>query len=339
MNDRYSRQILFAPIGMEGQEKIKSKHVLIVGAGALGSANAEMLARAGVGKLTIVDRDYVEWSNLQRQQLYCEEDVIQRLPKAIAAKKRLLQIRSDIEIEAIVMDASAPEIERWVSEADLIVDGTDHFEIRMMINDAAQKYKKPWIFGACLGSYAMSLPILPGETPCLHCLLETLPFGGGSCDTAGIIAPAVQMVVALQGAEVLKILVEDWKAVRRKLVTFDLWNNQFASIDVQSMKKSDCPSCGKHPTYPFLSYEVLTKSEVLCGRNTVQIRPPKPLEIDLTVLEERLLRQGISFEKNPYLLSFSVENCRLVIFRDGRALIHGTDEIAKAKSLYYRYLG
>jgi adenylyltransferase/sulfurtransferase len=298
-----------------------------------------MLTRAGVGKLTIVDRDYVEWSNLKRQQLYCEEDAIQRLPKAIAAKKRLKQICSDVEIEAIVMDASAPEIERWVSEVDLIVDGTDHFEIRMMINDAAQKYKKPWIFGACLGSYAISLPILPGKTPCLHCLLDTLPFGGGSCDTLGIIGPAVQMVVAWQGAEALKILVEDWKAVRQKLVSIDLWKNQYCSIDVQSLKKSDCPSCGNHPDYPFLSYERQTKAEVLCGRNTVQIRPPKPLEIDFAVLEERLLKYGIPVEKNPYLLSFSIENCRLVIFQDGRALIHGTDEIAKAKTLYYRYLG
>jgi sulfur carrier protein ThiS adenylyltransferase len=339
MNDRYSRQELFAPIGKEGQRKISGKHVLIIGAGALGTGNAEALARAGVGKLTIVDRDYVEWSNLQRQQLYSEEDAARRLPKAVAAKQRLEQINSDVRIEARVMDVSAREIEDLVRDVDLIIDATDNFETRMMINDAAWKYGKPWIYGACVGSYGLSCAFLPGETPCLNCLLETVPMGGLTCDTAGIISPAVQTVVAFQVAEALKLLVEDKEALRRKLVSFDLWKNEYIAIKVDSLKKEDCPSCGANRTYPYLSWDFQTKTAVLCGRNTVQIRPSAPAERDLDHLAEILSRQGGEVMKNPYLLSFSTGGHRLVIFRDGRVLIHGTKDIAEAKSIYHRYLG
>ncbi|WP_077624592.1 thiazole biosynthesis adenylyltransferase ThiF [Sediminibacillus massiliensis] len=339
MNDRYSRQQLFSPVGVVGQEKISKKHVLIVGAGALGTGSAEGLCRAGVGRLTIVDRDYVEWSNLQRQQLYSEQDADERLPKAVAAKQRLQQINSEVEIESLVMDVGIEEMEALVSNVDLILDATDNFDIRMIINDISQKHEVPWIYGACVGSYGISYTIIPGKTPCLQCLLKTVPIGGLTCDTVGIISPAVQMVVAYQVSEALKILVEDMDAVRTKLVSFDLWKNQQAVIKVDKLKKDNCLSCGTERTYPNLSYMNQTKSAVLCGRDTVQIRPPKRMDRDLEQLAGLLSSQGGEVSLNPYLLSYKHEPHRLVVFRDGRVLIHGTKDIAEAKSLYHRYLG
>lgn len=341
MNDRYSRQELFAPIGACGQQKIMSKHVLLIGAGALGTQNAENLVRAGIGKLTIIDRDYVEWSNLQRQSLYSEEDAKNRLPKAVAAKKRLSSINSDVVIEATVGDVMAQELEILIQKdkPDLILDATDNFETRMVMNDVSQKYQIPWIYGACVGSYGISYAMIPGETPCLHCLLETAPLGGMTCDTAGIISPAVQMVVSYQVAEALKILVEDWEALSGKLHSFDLWKNHYTSMRVDKMKREDCPSCGVNRTYPYLSYEGQTKTAVLCGRDAVQIRPPQKQERNLQQLADGLSKQGKTVEGNPYLLSFQEGHIRLVVFKDGRALIHGTNDIKEAKSIYHRYLG
>jgi sulfur carrier protein ThiS adenylyltransferase len=339
LNDRYSRQTLFTPIGEEGQQKIRQKHVLIIGAGALGTGNAEALIRAGIGELTIVDRDYVEWSNLQRQQLYTEKDADERIPKAIAAQKRLSEINSEVVIEAHVLDATPQELEQLVEGVDLILDATDNFDTRMMINDISQKYDVPWIYGACVSSYGISYTVIPGETPCLNCLLESVPLGGLTCDTAGIINPTVQMVVAYQTVEAMKILVEDWDALRKKLVSFDLWSNQHTQINVMKAKKESCLSCGKEPTYPHLSYENQTKSAVLCGRDSVQIRPPERQERNLNEIAERLSTQGGTVEQNPFLLSFSTGDQRMVLFKDGRALIHGTKDIAEAKTLYHRYLG
>ncbi|SFA45408.1 adenylyltransferase and sulfurtransferase [Parageobacillus thermantarcticus] len=341
MNERYSRQQLFAPIGEEGQKKIAKKHVLVIGAGALGTGNAEALVRAGVGKITIVDRDYVEWSNLQRQQLYSEADAKERIPKAIAAKRRLEEVNSDVAIDAIVGDVTAQELEELIRERkpDLLIDATDNFDTRMIINDAAYKYHIPWIYGACVGSYGISYAFIPGKTPCFHCLLETVPTGGLTCDTAGIISPAVQMVVAYQVAEALKILVEDWSSLRNKLVSFDLWKNQHAAIRVDQVKKDDCPTCGAHPSYPYLSYDQQTKTAVLCGRNSVQIRPAGQRNYDLQELAELFAKQGLRVDANPYLVSVSLGEQRLVVFQDGRALIHGTKDIQEAKTIYYRYLG
>ncbi|MEW9502866.1 thiazole biosynthesis adenylyltransferase ThiF [Jeotgalibacillus marinus] len=338
MNERYSRQELFAPIGSEGQLKISKKHVLVIGAGALGTGSAEVLVRAGVGKLTIVDRDYVEWSNLQRQQLYTEKDANQRLPKAVSAKERLTLINSEVEIESHVMDVSVEELEQLVQGVDLIMDATDNFDIRMMINDISQKHQIPWIYGACVGSYGISYTILPGETPCLNCLLETVPMGGMTCDTGGIISPAVQMVVSYQTVEALKVLVEDTHALRKKLVSFDLWENQHVAINVDKVKKESCLSCGSNRTYPYLSISNQTKTAVLCGRDTVQIRPPEPMDRDLENLAKVLSEQG-EISQNPYLLSFSIGDHRLVMFKDGRVLIHGTKDVAEARTLYHRYLG
>jgi sulfur carrier protein ThiS adenylyltransferase len=339
VNSRYSRQELFFPIGKEGQQRITKKHVLIIGAGALGSGSAEALVRAGIGKLTLVDRDYVEWSNLQRQQLYSEEDVINRLPKVIAAKNRLTAINSSVEIDAIIADAAVSEMEEWAQQANLIIDATDNFETRMIINDVSQKYQVPWIYGACVASYGIIYTIIPGKTPCLSCLFETVPLGGLTCDTAGIISPAVSMVVSYQISEALKILVGDMNSLRKKLVSFDLWKNQFSAIRVDKLKKEDCPSCGKNRSYPYLTYENQTKTAVLCGRDSVQIRPSTPIKRDLEALERVLASQGGAVQRNPFLLSYKINNNRLVVFKDGRVIVHGTKDIAEAKALYHRYLG
>ncbi|XJZ29168.1 thiazole biosynthesis adenylyltransferase ThiF [Bacillota bacterium Lsc_1132] len=339
MSGRYSRQILFPGIGKEGQEKISQKHVLMIGAGALGSGNAEVLVRAGIGKLTIIDRDYVEASNLQRQQLYTEEDVAEKLPKAAAAEKRLKAINSDAEVIAIIGDATPEVIEELAADVDLIIDATDNFETRMAINDASQKSQVPWIYGACVGSYGMSFTIIPGKTPCLNCLLRTIPLQGLTCDTGGIIGPAVQMVIAYQTAEALKILAEDWDAVRTTFVSFDLWRNEYNKMKMGKAKYSGCLSCGEHPTYPYLEKENRTKTTVLCGRDTVQIRPAKPLEISLADLAAQLRSAGYTVNGNPYLLSVEMGTERMVIFKDGRSLIHGTKDLTHAKSVYQRILG
>lgn len=339
MNDRYSRQILFTGIGKIGQEKIREKHALIIGAGALGSGNAEILTRAGVGKITIIDRDYVEESNLQRQQLYTEEDVIEKFPKAAAAKKRLKAINSDIEIQSIIGDATPEVLEEQIKDVDLIIDATDNFETRMMINDVSQKYKVPWIYGACVGSFGMSFTIIPGKTPCLNCLLRTIPLQGMTCDTGGIIAPAVQMVIAHQTAEALKILVEDFNSLRNTYVSFDVWHNQYTEMKMSKAKFHGCLSCGETRTYPYLERESMTKTMVLCGRDTVQIRPSVIGEISLEKLADQLSNAGYTVKGNPYLLSVEMGKERMVIFKDGRALIHGTKDLTHAKSIYQRILG
>ncbi|HDR7352543.1 thiazole biosynthesis adenylyltransferase ThiF [Bacillus wiedmannii] len=339
MNNRYSRQELFSPIGEEGQRKIREKHVLIIGAGALGSANAEMFVRAGVGTVTIVDRDYVDWSNLQRQQLYAESDVENNLPKAVSAKKRLAEINREVRVEALVQDVTAEELEELVTNVDVMIDATDNFETRFIVNDIAQKYSIPWIYGACVGSYGLSYTILPSKTPCLSCLLQSIPLGGATCDTAGIISPAVSLVVSHQVTEALKLLVEDYESLRDGLVSFDVWKNEYSCMNVQKLRKHNCPSCGENAIYPYLNKENTSKTAVLCGRNTVQIRPPHKEEMDFERYKELLKDRVNDLNVNPYLLSFSVEEKRLVAFKDGRVLVHGTKDISEAKTIYHRYFG
>lgn len=337
IQERYSRQILFPPIGEAGQKILKEKHVLIIGVGALGTQSAEMLTRAGIGTLTIVDRDYIEWSNLQRQYLFTEKDAEERLPKAIAAKRILNEINREVTIHAHVMDVTPNEMDRLSEDVDLILDATDNFDIRMMINDMSQKKNIPWIYGSCVGSYGLSYTILPGETPCLNCLLGMIPVGSETCDTAGIIQPAAAQVVIHQTTEALKLLVGATKDLRKKLLSFDLWKNEFVQMDIHSLKKDDCPSCGENPTYPYLTYDEQTKVAVLCGRESVQIRPPSMQERDLSALAKSLEKIGGKIEINDFLLSFTHEEGRMVLFRDGRALIHGTNDSNYAKSLYHRY--
>ncbi len=338
MHNRYSRQQLFSPIGERGQQVLKQKHVLIIGVGALGSASAEALVRAGIGKLTLIDRDYVEWSNLQRQQLYTEQDAQEKVPKVIAAKKRLQSINSEVEIHVAILDACTESLLPLLEDVNIMVDATDNFDVRFMMNDLAQKYHIPWVYGSCVGSYGATYTIVPGKTPCLHCLLKVLPNTGMTCDTVGIISPAVQIVAAYQVTEVLKLLVGDEKALRKSYLTFDVWQNQHYEINVGKIRQHDCPSCGNNPTYPYLSYENQTKLEILCGRDAIQIRPPKPIPYNLEQLAVQLRPYG-DIQINPYLLSCQTMDYRIVIFKDGRVVIHGIQDIPKAKSIYYRLLG
>lgn len=340
MQGRYSRQQLFSPVGKEGQKKLQEKHVLLIGAGALGTGNAEALVRAGIGRLTIIDRDYVEESNLQRQQLYSEKDAELAVPKAIAAKRRLTAINSTVTIQAEVMDASYVELLEWAEEADLIIDATDNYETRLMINDAAHQLGVPWIYGACTGSHGMVFVILPGETPCLRCLWERGAVGTGhTCDTAGIIGPAATHVVSYQVTEALKILVEDWEALNGKLIMFDLWKNMHKEINVSKVKRKTCPTCGESPVYPHLSHESLAKISVLCGRNTVQIRPVHARKVNLPKLERSFVQQGYLVKRNPYMVTIQFSSHRLAVFYDGRVLVHGTNDQTEAKKYYAKLFG
>ncbi|PGT80677.1 MULTISPECIES: thiazole biosynthesis adenylyltransferase ThiF [Bacillaceae] len=337
--ERYSRQMLFTPIGEKGQDNIRKKHVLIVGAGALGTASAEMIARAGIGKLTIVDRDYVEWSNLQRQQLYIEDDAINRIPKAVAAKQHLEKINSEVEVISYVEDVTSANIEEFAEGVDVIIDATDNFETRLLINDLSIKNNIPWVYGGCVGSYGLSFTIIPNETPCLHCLLKHIPFDGMTCDTVGVISPIVSMVASHQAAEALKILVADMENLRGKLVSFDLWKNQYSSINMDRLKNDACPTCGSDPVFPYLTAEMETKAAVLCGRDTVQIRPSSGKQFSFEQIAERIKPIADAFLENPFLMSFTFGEHRIVLFKDGRALIHGTKDISEAKKIYHRYIG
>ncbi|MCM3160870.1 thiazole biosynthesis adenylyltransferase ThiF [Metabacillus litoralis] len=337
--ERYSRQMLFTPIGEKGQDNIRKKHVLIVGAGALGTASAEMIARAGIGTLTIVDRDYVEWSNLQRQQLYIEDDAINRIPKAVAAKQHLEKINSEVEVLSYVEDVTSANIEEFAEGVDVIIDATDNFETRLLINDLSIKNNIPWIYGGCVGSYGLSFTIIPSETPCLHCLLKHIPFDGMTCDTVGVISPIVSMVASHQTAEALKILVGDMENMRGKLVSFDLWKNQYSSINMDRLKNDACPTCGNDPVFPYLTAEMETKAAVLCGRDTVQIRPSSGKQFSFEQIAERIKPIADAFLENPFLMSFTFGEHRIVLFKDGRALIHGTKDISEAKKIYHRYIG
>ncbi|MGE6631009.1 thiazole biosynthesis adenylyltransferase ThiF [Bacillus sp. NPDC077027] len=337
MSTRYSRQELFAPIGKEGQKRLLSAQAVIIGAGALGTASAEMLVRAGVGSVIIADRDYIEWSNLQRQQLYTEQDVMDKLPKAVAAEARLKQVNSQIDIKGIVMDVTAQNVEELIKNASIVIDAADNFEVRMIGNDAALKKNIPFFYGACVASYGISFSVLPGQTPCLHCLLEHLPAQGMTCDTAGIISPVVQQVASYQVADALKWLTGH--EVTPILRSFDLWTNERSDIRaVSSLKKEQCPSCGLK-TYPFLSFDQQAKADVLCGRNTVQIRSALQTPPSLKKVAKQLKEAGMDVLENPYLLSCQHDEVKLVLFKDGRALVHGTNDIVRARTIYHKWIG
>jgi sulfur carrier protein ThiS adenylyltransferase len=334
LNNRYSRQELF--LGSEAQTNVQDARVVIIGAGALGSASAEMLARAGIGTLTLVDRDYVEWSNLQRQQLYGEEDVRKKLPKAIAAKQRLQQINSEITINSLVADVHGLNIEEIIKDHSVIVDATDNFETRLIVNDAAVKQGIPFIFGACVSSYGLTFPIIPGKTPCLHCLMNHLPMDGMTCDTVGVISPIVQVIAAFQVTQVLRLLAgEELLPIMQSM---DIWKSEKAEINVDRLKNKDCPTCGKHATFPYLSFENQTKTDVLCGRDAVQLRPGLLGTFSLDRFVEKLRGIVTNSIANPYLLSCSFEGHRLVLFKDGRAIIHGTNDPKRARVIYNRLI-
>jgi adenylyltransferase/sulfurtransferase len=338
MNERYSRQILFSEIGNSGQEKLLSSRVLIVGCGALGCSHAETLARAGLGFLRIVDRDFVEFSNLQRQTLFGETDAGEKLPKAIAAKNRLMEINSEIEVESIVADVNYSNIEGFVKDCDLVLDGTDNFQTRYLINDACVKLNKTWIYGAAVSSYGTTMTIIPNETPCLRCIFEEMPGAGTSptCDTAGVIQPIISTVSAVQTTEALKILTGNFAKLHRSLMQFDVWQNDWRKIKL-GKQNADCKTCGQR-NFEFLNAETNEFSAVLCGRNAVQISPPNPAQIDLENLAEKLKNSG-EVKQNEYLLRLTVGEYELTIFRDARAIIRGTDDVSTARSLYAKFVG
>jgi molybdopterin-synthase adenylyltransferase len=335
---RYSRQILFSPIGKEGQDRIIASRVAIVGCGALGTVQASLLVRAGVGSLRIIDRDFVEESNLQRQILFDEEDVRSVLPKAIAAEKKLRSANSLVQVEGLVEDVHASSIDRLLGGFDLIMDASDNFDVRFLINDYAIKNRIPWIYGACVGSYGLTFPVLPGEGACLRCVFESAPPAGisPSCDTAGVIGPIVSVIASMQVAEALKILSGHRDCMNRRIVTIDLWNNRHEAVNLPS-PHPDCPCCGLHE-FPYLDGSLGADVTTLCGRNSVQIRRREGTHIDLDDLAERLGPIG-RLEKNRFLLRAEIDGCQLTVFADGRAIINGTYDVAIAKSLYARYIG
>lgn len=332
--ERYSRQILFDPIGKEGQEKLFNSTILIVGMGALGTVLANHCVRAGVGTVRFADRDYVEKSNLQRQTLFDEEDVEKSLPKAVAAEKKLRKINSSIKVEGIVTDVSYQNIEKLMDGVDLVLDGTDNFETRFLINDACFKLGIPFVYGGAVSSRGMSAMFIPESTPCLRCFISTSDHGGQTCDTIGVISPIVDIVASYQVVEAIKYLVQA-KKVRNTLLTLDVWNNHQYELKYKQPKK-DCPAC-QLKQYPALSPEEKESMTVLCGRETVQIQ--KEGKFDLTEWSERLEKVG-TIKKTPFLLKVELtEGERIVLFPDGRALVQGTEDLVRAKTLYSRYIG
>lgn len=337
---RYIRQEIFPAIGRSGQERLARTHVLLIGCGALGSTIADLLVRSGIGKLTIADRDYVELHNLQRQSLYDESDVINHLPKAAAAGARLRAINAEVEIISIISDIDASNIASLALDADILVDGTDNFETRYLVNDLAVKTGKPWVYGGVISSYGMTMTIIPGVTPCLRCVFPEPPEPGTAptCDTAGVIAPAVHVVASLQAAEVLKLAVGDRDNVNRQLIAIDTWGLSFDEVNTGD-PKPDCPACALK-SFEFLESVPVARDTVLCGHDAVQVRVHPPAKLDLESLAARLRPVG-DVLVNPYLIRFidRVTGQALTIFPDGRAIIKGTTDPAQARAIYARYVG
>jgi adenylyltransferase/sulfurtransferase len=297
-----------------------------------------MLSRAGVGRLRIVDRDFVEMTNLQRQTLFTERDAEERLPKAVAARERLAAVNSEINVEPVVADINNSNVESLLEGCDLAIDGTDNFQVRYLLNDACVKHGVPWIYGAAVSSYGTTMTIIPGETPCLRCIFEEIPDPGSSptCDTAGVIMPIIATVSAVQVAEALKLIVGDNAALHGSLLQFDVWANDRQKIKLGGPTPS-CKTCGKHE-YEFLDADSGEFSAVLCGRNAVQIAPERSADLDLAKLAERLGRLA-EVKQNEYLLRFATGAHEITVFRDGRAIVRGTDDVSTARNLYARYIG
>lgn len=337
LTDRYSRQTLFAPIGKSGQERLGLANVAIIGCGALGTGLANHLCRAGVGHLLIADRDYIELNNLQRQILFDEDDIARHLPKAVAAVNRLKRVNSETRLEALVEDINADGIEALVQEVDLVLDATDNFETRYLLNDTCIKHQRPWIYSGVIASYGVTMNILPGETPCLRCVFPEMPEPGTSatCDTAGVLNGIVATITGVAATEALKILLKSEK-VSREMFWMDVWENTSERIELP--RQADCPTCGQH-TYEFLETLSGPRSASLCGRNAVQVRGGRRGDrLDLAALAERLRPVG-QVAQNEFLLRFLVDDYELTIFPDARAIIKGTDDEQVARSIYARYIG
>ncbi len=340
--ERYSRQMRFAGIGPDGQQKLSTSRVFLCGCGALGTALAESLVRAGVGFLRIVDRDFVEISNLQRQVLFDERDVAEQLPKAVAAANKLAVINSQVQLEPLVADVTHRNIRELVDGVDLILDGTDNFETRFLLNDVALETGTPWIYGGCTGSHGQTLTILPGESVCLRCVIDGPPPPGSTetCDTAGVIGPAIQAVTALQTVAALQLLTGQRSLIRPQLTMLDVWTGEYRQLDFRNFpSESRCPAC-RQGERRWLSGQDAAGTTVLCGRNAVQITPAAAAGLDLAQVADALRASG-TVTTNPFLVRVTLTNpaVQLTVFRDGRAIVQGTDDPTLARTLYARLLG
>jgi molybdopterin/thiamine biosynthesis adenylyltransferase len=335
MIDRYSRQTMFPPIGEEGQTKLSKGNVVIIGCGALGTNIATLLVRAGVGKVRIVDRDFIEYHNLQRQVLFDEEDIKAAFPKAIAAERHLKKVNSSVEIEGIVADANYTNIERFCSGANVILDGLDNSEARFLINDVALKHRIPWVYGGAIASSGMTMTIIPDETPCFRCIHPVLPDSGTAptCETAGIVGTVPAIIGSLEATEAMKILVGS-KEVNRGLTMIDVWKGSFNNIKLG--RREDCPAC--HGRYDFLDERFVIKTTSFCGQSrAVQVVNTEVTEIDLDELAERLSDVG-NVSHNEFMLRFNIDNKEVIVFPDGRAIVKNTIDESLAKDLYATYV-
>ena len=335
--ERYSRQMLFAGIGEEGQRRLLASAAVVVGCGAIGAATASLLVRAGVGRIRVIDRDFVEPSNLQRQTLFDEEDARAAIPKAVAAEHKLRSLNSSVSIQGLVADLNPRNAGELLADCDLILDGTDNFETRFLINDYAVQSNLPWIYAAAVASYGVTMAIRPGLTPCLACLLESSAGGRGleeTCDTVGVLGPAVNLVASLEVAEALKLLAGREEALHGRLVSCDVWSGRFQSVHVG--RNLACRACALRE-FSYLEGQVQPHI-TLCGRDSVQIHE-RGRALDLGELRGRLAATVPDVRHNDFLLSFRVDPYQMTVFTDGRAILKGTKDPAVARSLYARYIG
>lgn len=343
--ERYSRQMRVPGIGKAGQERIMNSRVTLCGVGALGTVLANNLVRAGVGHIRVIDRDFVEPSNLQRQVLFDEADVTNNMPKAEAAVIKMRQINSGVKLEAIVADINRTNIEEFCKDSDLILDGTDNFEVRYTINDVAVKLGKPWVYGGAVGTEGMTMTIVPGDTPCLRCVFEASPGPGevGTCETAGVLGPAVGVIANMQSAEALKILAGKKETINRELVMLNLWENTYKRVKIAPLmgRKGKCPCCALKQ-FDWLDGGQGTQTTSLCGRNAVQVTQRAGTKIDFGQLSSQLKSSG-TVTSNRFLLKFQVtdggDDYEFTVFPDGRAIIKGTDSGERARTLYAKYIG
>jgi adenylyltransferase/sulfurtransferase len=336
-HEKYSRQILFAGIGEEGQKRLMSASAVIVGCGAIGAATANLLVRAGIGRLRIVDRDFVEPSNLQRQTLFDEGDAREALPKAVAAERKLRAVNSGVAVEGVVADLAPKNVEELLLGFDLILDGTDNFEARFLINDVAVKNRRPWIYAAAVASYGLTVTIRPGLTPCLACLLESDSPGQGleeTCDTIGVLGPIVNLIASLEVAEAMKLLAGREEALHGRLISCDVWSGRFQSVRVA--RNPECRVCARRE---FVYLQGAAQPHItMCGRDSVQIHERNRV-LDLGALRARLAPTVADVRHNEFLLRFRVPPYEMTVFADGRAILKGTKDPAVARTLYARYIG
>jgi adenylyltransferase/sulfurtransferase len=335
LHEKYSRQILFAGIGEQGQQRLLAASAVVVGCGAIGAATANLLTRAGVGKLRIIDRDFVEPSNLQRQTLFDESDALAALPKAVAAERKLRAINSGVSIEGIVADLSSRNAADLLARFDLILDGTDNFETRFLINDFAVQNSKPWIYAAAVASYGLTMTIRPETTPCLACLMDTQQPGlEETCDTVGVLGPIVNLIASLQAAEATKLLAGRTEALHGRLISYDVWTGHFQSVRIA--RNPECRACARRQ-FTFLDGDAQPHI-TMCGRDSVQIHE-RNRSLDLATLKSRLSPTVSDVRHNEFLLRFRIPPYEMTVFSDGRAILKGTKDPAIARSLYARYIG